>query len=267
VTGLLALAGHSLRRRRGLLVSLSLMLTAFQCFMVLTARAYEQTGGLKAMAALMPQFMTQLTNLMAGTFAGFVLFGYSHPIVQLSLVALAISIGTEPVAEIETKFVDLLMARPLRRATVVVRTIVVLLMSTVISVGTLLTATFVWLWLLAPPTVRLPEPRVIVSLALNLALLVLAWGGIALGLASFAKRRATAATACGFLAFATFVLDYAGKFWKAVQPASRISPFHYFDSLAMIGGRTLATTDVVALAGMLAASAVIAGVAYAWRDL
>lgn len=265
--GLLALAGHSLRRRRGLLIGLSLMLIAFQCFMVLTARNYEQTGGFKAITALMPQFMSQLTNMMAATFTGFVLFGYSHPIVQLFLVAMAISIGTEPVAEIETRFVDLVMARPLRRATVVVRTLIVLLVATVMAVGTLLAATFVWLRLLAPPGARLPQPRVIVSLAVNLALLVTAWGGIALGLASFSKRRATAATVCGFLAFATFVLDYAGKFWKAVQPVSRISPFHYFDSFAMIGGRTLATIDVVVLTGMFAVSAVIAGAVYAWRDL
>lgn len=267
MSGLFALVGHSLRRRRGLLVGISLMLIVFQCFMILTARNYEQTGGFRAMAALMPQFMSQLTNMMAATFTGFVLFGYSHPIVQLFLVAMAISIGTEPVAEIETKFVDLMMSRPLRRTTVITRTLIVLLVSTVIAVGTLLAATFAWLWLLAPPAARLPQPRVIVSLAVNLALLVVAWGGIALGLASFAKRRATAAAACGFLAFATFVLDYAGKFWKAVEPASRISPFHYFDSFTMIGGRTLATIDVVALTVMFAASAVIAAVVYAWRDL
>ena len=267
MNGLLALVGHSLRLRRGLLVGLSLMLVVFQCFMVLTARNYERTGGFRVMAALMPQFMSQLTNIMAATFTCFVLFGYSHPIVQLFLVALTISIGTEPVGEIETKFVDLLMARPVRRTTVVARTVVVLVTSTVIAVGTLLAATFVWLWLLAPPHARLPEPRVVVSLAVNLALLVVAWGGIALGLASFAKRRATAATACGFLAFATFVLDYAGKFWKAVEPASRISPFHYFDSFAMIGGRTLAIGDVAALTAMFAVSAAIAGAVYAWRDL
>ncbi len=151
--------------------------------------------------------------------------------------------------------------------TIVTRTIVVLLVSIVLAVGTLMVATFAALWLFAPPNVRLPQSRTIVALSVNLALLVVAWGGIALGLASFSKRRATAATVCGFMAFTTFVLDYAGKFWKTIEPASRISPFHYFNSFALIGGRALATTDVVALAGMFAASAAIAGVAYALRDL
>jgi ABC-type transport system involved in multi-copper enzyme maturation permease subunit len=267
MTGLLALAGHSLRRRRGLLVALALVLVVFQVLMVLTAKNYEETGGFRAMAALMPQFIAQLTNMLAMTFAGFVLFGYSHPILQLFLIAMAISIGTEPVAEIETRFVDLMMSRPLRRTTIIARTVVVLLISTLLAVGTLMTATFAALWLFAPANVRLPQSRTIVALSANLSLLVLAWGGIALGLGSFSKRRATAATICGFLAFTTFVLDYAGKFWKAIEPASRISPFHYFNSFALIGGRTLAAGDVIALTAMFAVSVVIACVVYTWRDL
>jgi ABC-type transport system involved in multi-copper enzyme maturation permease subunit len=267
VRALAALAGHSLRRRRGLLVALALVLIVFQVLMVFTAKNYEETGGFRVMSALMPQFIAQLTNMMALTFAGFVLFGYSHPILQLFLIAMAISIGTEPVAEIETRFVDLMMSRPLRRLTIVARTVVVLLIAIVLAVGTLMVATFTALWLFAPPNVRLPESRTIVALSANLTLLVLAWGGMGLGLASFSKRRATAATVCGFLAFATFVLDYAGKFWKAIEPLSRISPFHYFNSFALIGGRTLAMADVAALTAMFAVPAVIAGVVYAWRDL
>jgi ABC-type transport system involved in multi-copper enzyme maturation permease subunit len=267
MSAFVALAGHSLRRRRGLLVALALVLIVFQVLMVLTAKNYEESGGFRAMAALMPQFIAQLTNMMAVTFAGFVLFGYSHPILQFFLIAMAISIGTEPVAEIETRFVDLMMSRPLRRMTILARTVVVLLTAILLAVGTLMVATFAALWLFAPPNVPLPHARTIVALSVNLTLLVVAWGGIALGLASFSRRRATAATICGFLAFASFVLDYAGKFWKAIEPASRLSPFHYFNSFGLIGGRALATTDVVALTAMFAVSAVIAGAVYAWRDL
>jgi ABC-type transport system involved in multi-copper enzyme maturation permease subunit len=267
VTGLLALTGHSLRRRRGLLVALALVLIVFQVLMVLTAKNYEETGGFRAMASLMPQFIAQLTNMLAMTFAGFVLFGYSHPILQFFLIAMAISIGTEPVAEIETRFVDLMMSRPLRRATIVARTVLVLLISMALAVGTLMAATFAALWLFAPANVPLPHARTIAALSLNLWLLVLAWGGMALGLASFSKRRATAATICGFLAFGTFVLDYAGKFWKAIEPASRLSPFHYFNSFALIGGRALAASDVAALATMFAVPAVLAVALYARRDL
>ena len=267
MSGLLALVGHSLRRRRGLLAAVALMLVAFQLFMILTASNYEETSGFSQVAAVMPQFMEQWTNMMLATFSGFVLLGYSHPIVQLCLIALAISIGTEPVGEIETRFVDLMMARPLPRATAINRTVIVLVAATTMAVTVMFVASRVGVALLAPATARPPQPRVIASLAANLALVVLAWGGIALAIASGAKRRATAGAATGFLAFAMFILDYSGKFWKAIAPASRISPFHYFDPFAMIGGRALQTRDVVTLLGMFAVSVAIAHVVYARRDL
>jgi hypothetical protein len=160
-----------------------------------------------------------------------------------------------------------MMSRPLRRVTIVARTVAVLVVSMALAVGTLMSATFAALWLFAPPNVPLPHARTVVALSVNLWLLVLAWGGLALGLASVSKRRATPATVCGFLAFATFVLDYAGKFWKAIEPASRVSPFHYFNSFALIGGRALAMSDAAALATMFVVPAVLAVALYGRRDL
>jgi ABC-type transport system involved in multi-copper enzyme maturation permease subunit len=250
-----------------LLAAMSAMLVVFELFMILTARGYEESGGFRSVAALMPQFIEQWTNMMAASFRGFVLFGFLHPVVQVSLIAMAISIGSEPVAELESKFIDLLMARPMARATVVTRTIVILIVATLAAVGTLLAATIVGLRLLAPPGAVQPSRLVILSLSLNLALLVLTWGGIALAMAAGANRRGTAAASCGFLAFATFVLDYAGRFWRLVAPVSRISPFHYFDPFAMIGGEPLNLSHVATLAGMFAASAAVAFVLYSRRDL
>jgi ABC-type transport system involved in multi-copper enzyme maturation permease subunit len=267
MSGLATLAGHSLRRWRGLLAATSLMLICFQLFMILAARGLENSGGFRQLQALMPEFMGQWTNMMAASFQGFVLFGYMHPLVQLFLVAMAIGIGTEPAAEIESKFIDLLMARPLPRTVVITRTLVVLVVATVGAIVSMLVATWSGLRLLAPPTARLPQPHVILSLAANLACLVLAWGGIALTIAAFSRRRATAASVCGLLAFATFVLDYVGRFWDAARTIARVSPFHYFDPFALIGGRPLRVSDLLTLAATFAASAVIANVVYLWRDL
>ena len=243
------------------------MLVAFQFFMIYAAREVENSGAFRQVEALIPEFMRQWTNMMAASFQGFVLFGYMHPLVQLFLVAMAISIGTEPAAEIESKFIDLLMARPLSRGAAINRTLVVLVVATAGAIVSMLLATWVGLRLLAPSTARLPQPHVVVSLAANLALLVVAWGGVALAIASFSKRRSTAAAACGFLAFAAFVLDYVGRFWDAARPISRISPFHYFDPFALIGGQPLKVADLVTLAAIFGVAALIANVAYARRDL
>jgi len=261
------LIAHSLRRRRGFLATTALVMSGFQIFMIMAARSVFRSGGFQQLQALMPSFIEQWTNMMAASFQGFVLFGYSHPLVELFLIAVVISIGTEPVAEIESKFVDLLMARPVRRSAVVARTLAVLLAATLLAIVSMLIGTAIGLRFMVPAGAVPPPARVVAALAVNLALLVLAWGGIALMFASFAHRRATAAATCGFLAFSMFVLDWVGRFWEAMRPLSRLSPFHYFSPFNMIGGQPLAVSDVAALAGIFIVTSIVANVIYARRDL
>jgi ABC-type transport system involved in multi-copper enzyme maturation permease subunit len=267
MTGVLTLVRHSLRRWRVFLAATALVLVVFQFFMILAARSLELSGRFQFLEAVMPAFMSEWTNMMAASFSGFVLFGYSHPLIQIFLIAMAIGLGSEPAAEIDTKFIDLMMSRPLPRATPINRTLVVLLLTTMAAMVCMLAATFSTLRLLAPASARQPEPRVVVSLAANLGCLVLAWGGITVALASVSRRRATVAGTCGLLAFAMFVLDYVGRFWETVTPLSRVSPFHYFDPFGMMGGQPLATSNLLTLLGVFFAGAVLANIAYARRDL
>lgn len=263
----MTLVWHSLRRWRALFAATALVLVAFQFFMVLAARRLELSGQFQLLEAMLPAFMTQASNMMAASFTGFVLFGYSHPLVQLFLVATAIGLGSEPSAEIDTKFVDLLMSRPLPRATPINRTLIMLMLTTVGAMALMLAATWSSLRLLAPATARQPQPMVVVSLASNLACLVLAWGGITVALAAVSQRRSTVAGACGLLAFTTFVLDYVSRFWDAVTPIARLSPFHYFDPFGIMGGQPLAASNVLTLLGIFFAGAMMANIAYARRDL
>jgi ABC-type transport system involved in multi-copper enzyme maturation permease subunit len=267
MSGVMTLARHSLRRWRVLLAATTLLLVAFQFFMILAARSLELSGRFRLLEAVMPAFMAQWSNMMAASFTGFVLFGYSHPLVQIFLIAMAIGLGSEPAAEIDTKFIDLLMSRPLPRAAPINRTLVMLLVAAIGAMVCMLAATWSGLQLLAPSSARQPEPRVIVSLAANLACLVLAWGGITVALASVSRRRSTVAGTCGLLAFAMFVLDYVGRFWDAVIPFAKLSPFHYFDPFGMMGGQPLAISNVAALLGVFVAGAVVANIAYSRRDL
>ena len=261
------LIAHSLRRRRGFLATTALIMCAFQIFMILAARSVFHSGGFQQLQALMPNFIEQWTNMMAASFQGFVLFGYSHPLVELFLIAVVVSIGTEPVAEIESKFVDLLMARPVTRSAVVARTLAVLLAATLLAIISMLIGTAIGLRFIAPADAVQPPARVVASLAVNLALLVLARGGIALMFASFAHRRATAAAVCGFLAFSMFVLDWVGRFWETMRPLSRLSPFHYYSPFNMIGGQPLDRVDLIALGGIFVATSIVANVVYSRRDL
>jgi len=265
--GVVSLVRHSLRRWRVFLTATAVVLVAFQFFMILAARSLELSGQFRLLEAVLPAFMTQASNMIAASFTGFVLFGYSHPLVQLFLIATAIGLGSEPAGEIDTKFVDLLMSRPLPRTVPINRTLVMLLVVTIGAMVCMLAATWSGLRLLAPASARQPNARVVVSLAANLACLVLAWGGLTMALASMSRRRSTVAGTCGLLAFAMSVLDYVARFWNAVAPAARISPFHYFDPFEIMGGQPLSTTNVVTLLGIFVAGAAIANLAYARRDL
>jgi len=195
----------------------------------------------------MPQFMAQWTNMMGRRSRDSSSSAIRIPSSSCSWSRWPISIGTEPLEEIETRFVDLMMARPLRRTTAINRTLVVLVVAIVIAL-----AACSWrrsaasgCWRRPRPAHRNPAsssrwPRI-------LRLLVLAWGGIALAIASCARRRATAGAATGFLAFATFVLDYAGKFWARSNPSPEISPLSLLRSVHDDRRPALSTTDVAAL--------------------
>ena len=242
------------------------MLVAFQFFMILAARSLELSGRFQLLEAVMPAFMSQWTNMAAASFAGFVLFGYSHPLVQLFLVATAIGIGSEPAAEIDTKFVDLLMSRPLRakrpsiarsscfsgdawRGGLHARRHVERASAVCAGVGA-----------------RSRRQRGRLS------------GGqpglprAGLGRPDSGARVVFATPVDGrrdsrLLAFAMSVLDYVGRFWDAVAPVARVSPFHYFDPFGIMGGQPLAVSNVVTLLGVFVVGAVFANIAYARRDL
>src|SRR6266481_2167562 len=112
----LVLAAHSLRRTRAIVIGMALVLDF-----------------LRQMAG--PSMLTFMS------FVGVVAFGYFHPIVIAAHLGLAIAIATEPAAEIETRFADLTLARPLARHQVITRTIVVLVVAEAAVLLTMMTAT------------------------------------------------------------------------------------------------------------------------------
>lgn len=263
----MALVRHSLRRARTLLIAGSVFLAIFQIFLILAARSLYNSGGFAQLGGLMPNFLQQWTNMAALSFKGMVLFGYSHPLLELFLVAVAIGIATEPVGEIESKFVDLIMARPVARSAPIVRSIAVLVAVTAGAVISMWIGQSIGLRVFTPAGAEVPADRVSAALMLNLAVLILAWGGIALAVASLSRRRASAVAICGFLAFAMFVLDYVGRFWQAVAAISRISPFHYYSPFPLIGGATLPWINIAVLLSIFIAGSAVAMVAYGRRDL
>jgi ABC-2 type transport system permease protein len=243
------------------------LLFAFQVLLILVARGLEETGGFAQLEGLIPDAVRQWVNIPTLSFRGLVSFAYSHPIVLLFLMGLAIALGTEPAEEVESGFADLLLARPVRRAAVINRSVLLLLAATGAAVGSMMVGTWAGLALLGPRQVQWPAPRLILSLAVNLALIVVVWGVLALLIASRAHRRGAAAGATAVLVLATFILDAVGRLWDPLRVAAFLSPFHYFNPFPLIAGAELPVGDVMVLAAVAVAGFVLAHLAYARRDL
>ncbi len=260
---------YSWRRVRWLLIASTLLLTGFQILMVVVARSIQRTNSFAQMAALMPPFVRELMPGIAGvlSFSGMVCMGYFEIAVIGALTALAIGLGTMITSEVEIGFSDLVLARPVARHTVVTRSILLLVISVVLVVGLMVAGTFAGLAWFAPDGVRWPPTAVVRSLALNLGVLTLAWGAVALAIGSAMRRRGAAGAIAGLLALTMFLLDYVGRAWKAAEPYAKISPYRYYASFDLLMGKPIPSLHLEVLAGITVCSFGLAYWLFARRDI
>jgi beta-exotoxin I transport system permease protein len=266
----LALAAHSLRRLRPMLIAMAAVLGAFQFLLTQVAAYLLESGGFSLMPSLVPDFLQQMAGpsmFAIMSFQGIVAFGYFHPIVIAAHLGLAIAIGTEPAAEVETRFADLTLSRPLARHQPITRTVVVLIGVEAMVVVVMLAATLGGLACCTPADAPRPAAATIRALALSLAAVTLCWGGIAIAIASGARRRATASGIAAVAALAAYLIDYLGRIWNPARTISVFSPFHYFEPTALVSGAPLDVGRIVVLLAIGAAALVIAYTVFARRDL
>lgn len=269
MNGTLALARHSLRRSRALVVVLVVILAAFEVLLVIAANTLQESGTFTSFVSAMPPFFRQIFGdslLVFMSFAGIVCFGYFHPMLVAALVAFVIATATEPVAEIENRFVDVVLARPVPRAAVIARSVLLIVGLPAIAIGTMLVATLLSLRWLAPPDVGV-SAVLIASLAVNLWVLVECIGGASLAVAAASHRRATAAGIVGIATLALFFIDYLARIWKPAASIARLSPFHYYDAMAMVMGKPLPAAHVEVLGITAVVGIGLAFALFSRRDL
>jgi len=247
-----------------------LVLFLLQNLMVLVASSFERAGSFSQLARLIPDFIRPLldsTFMAVLSFEGMVQVGYGHVIVIFFLVTIAIIAGTEPVGEIESKFVDLVMSRPVMRRAAIGRSIIVITFATAIPVVTMLAGTWLGLAAFAPRSAPRPEIGSLLGVAVNLEFEAIAWGAVALAFGAFSNHRAKAGGFAGLLAFATFLLDYVGRVWDPLRDVARLSPFRYFSPFAIIAGEPVSGTNIAILGALFVTGCGVAFVVYGRRDL
>jgi ABC-type transport system involved in multi-copper enzyme maturation permease subunit len=273
MTGPILLLALSLKRARTLLVAMGLLLALFQVLLVAVAREIDRSGAFEQLASLLPPFVRALLGPSLASvmsFSGIVCLGYFDTGIIISLLALTIALATVPASEVETGFADLILARPLRRHWLITRTIALLLVAIFMMLTIMLAGTWAGLAMLAPEKVRWPSPRLLGSLALNLGLLMLCWGGVAMALGA-ACRRTFASAVTGLLALAALLLDLTGRLWSptgasAGLPAS-LSPFRYFVPFDIVMGHALPIANLLALSAIAITGFGVAYFLFSRRDI
>lgn len=266
----LVLVRHSLRRIRGFVAGLAVILFAFQFLLIEVGAYLTRQSAFGQLSALLPDFVRSAAGpaaLAFMSFSGIVGLGYFDPPILAALLSLTITIATEPAAEIEMRFVDLTLARPLARLDLVVRTLMVLLVSAIVVLAVMVTGTSLGLACCAPAGIDRPSFRVLVSLALSLAAVMACFGGIALALAAVARRRAVAAGVAGAAAFVAYLLDYLGRAWEPARSISVISPFHYFEPMTIVMGGSISGRNVAVLLAIALVGTTLGFVAFSRRDV
>jgi ABC-2 type transport system permease protein len=261
---------HSLRRFRGVLIGLGLILAAFQFLLTQVAAYLARQSAFSLLSTLIPEFARTAAGpsaLAFMSFSGIVGLGYFHPVVLAALISLMIAIATEPAAEVEARFVDLVLSRPLARADIIVRTIIVLIVAATGTLTLMIAGTWAGLTCCVPAEAERPSLVLLLTLATNLAAIALCWAGVALALAAGARRRAGAGAVAGALALGAYLLDYIGRVWEPASGISRLSPFHYFEPMALVLGAPLNVRHVTGLLAVALAGMVTGMVTFAKRDV
>ena len=266
----LALLGHSIRRVRTLVSVIGLILVGFQILLTIAAGVALESNTLDRLSSLLPDFMRQLLGPSALgliSYRGVVCLGYFHIAVIGTLIGLIIALATEPAAEIETRFVDLIMAHPVARHWIVTRTLLMILGCTAFMLSSMVLGTWLGLCWFGPEEAVEHTARLSRLLAVNVGLLLMSWGGVALAMTSLARRRAVPGSVAGLLVFSSYLVDYLARVWKPARSVSWLSPFHYFNAVDFLTSGNLPSRDLWVLAGIAAGGFGLAYALFARRDL
>lgn len=264
------LVRHSLARLRTSLLVMAVSLAAFQVLLALAAAELQRAGTFEQLAGLIPAFVrelfgTALVSMMS--FSGIMALGYYHVAIVAVLVGLGVTVATEPAAEVEGGFADLVLSRSVSRAAVITRSVVLLVVCPAFVVAAMVTGTFLGLWWAVPAGTARPAASLVWSLAFSLWSLLACWCGVSLAISSVARRRAVAGSIAGSAAAALMLIDYLSRVWWPLRGIARLSPFHYYNPLNLVMGRPLPIADIGVLLGTAATAIAAAYVLFNRRDV
>ncbi len=250
LTAGLALTARSLSRSLWPLLAVGAVMIALQLVLVLQASAQQQAQSFGRIAEMLPAFLRRSLGdltLVLVSFPGAVSAGFFHPVIVLLVSFLGIYFGSEPAHDVETGYVDLLLARPLRRHWLITRSLALILISTCAAPALMLATMRLALHLFAPAGAPWPAVATVVKMTMNLAAIAACVGTLSLLIASRARRRGTAIAVGGVAAVCCYLVTFLEPTWAPAQMVGWLSPFHFYRPLNILAARVEPWRDLLVL--------------------
>lgn len=259
-----SLVWRSVTQARYVLIGALALLAGLQLIIVGQAVSIESTQSFGRISELLPAFLTKGLGskaLLLATFKGSVAFGYFHPVVLLLSSLLAAYITTEAAHEVESRLVDLELARSVPRHLILTRSLVVSTVTVVTAAILMAGGTELGLRLWSSPAFVPPSGAVRAQMLVHLVAVAVCFGAFGLALGATARRWSTAFTTVAFTAIVLYLIDFLAIGWPLMRSFTWISPFHFYPALSIIAGDAPPFRN---LAVLTSATLVMSAVAY-WQ--
>jgi len=225
------LLGRNLRRHSILLLVLCAGFIVLQGIVVYVAVQVRSGPDLISLIQqLLPPMMAEMIAAQVGlTFGGMISFGFQHPAVLTGSLAMIIMVGTIPAAERESGWLELVLARPVRRWQYFIAVVLQIALCALILPLALVVGIAIGLQL-----VEVVEEAPLIRFVLagcGLGSLLLCIGGYTLLLASSVRRRGSAIAGSVGMTLVFFWLDLTAQLWPPLRKIQWLSPFNYFEPI------------------------------------
>lgn len=261
---LLMLIQRAAAQSRYTLVACTAVVAGFELLLVGQAATMESTRSFGRMAEFLPAFLQRGLGeqvLWLASFQGMIAFGYFHPLVIMIVTLAAAYVAIEPAHDVESRRVDLLLARPIRRHRLITRSLVLSIGTVVLLVTTMSAGTAIGLSVFARSVPRWPDASTILLLILHVAAVAWCCAAFGLAVAAGAQRWSVAFSIVTLTTIALYMVNYLAIVWPRVRPVSWLSPFRYYPGASILAGTAPVWRNLIVL---WTATAVFAAVAY-WR--
>ena len=248
------------------LLVVMLVLGGFEFLICAMVATVDVEGAFSQVTKFAPPFFRAMIeqNIMGGTPAGVLAFGWNHPVVHALLSAVAITLGARAIAgEVESGAIELTLAQPVSRARYFAAhpLFATCALAAVLAAGLIGTAIGQRVYSLNAFDLHL------VVLFVNALLLQLAIYALTLLASAFGRESGRVALVGVLVAVLSFLVNAVATLWSKAEFAKPYSLHTYYDPRQVLVNGDLAPSSVAILAAVVAIATTAAFVRFSRRDL